>query len=246
MHSSLTSGRIVEVTLGILLKKTNMGKKNISAIAFVLLLGSCSSLRQLGFSNNKPAATTTPLTPVQNTPSSKTTEVKFLDNISANPQSTTELILKSTKSPGTSEAIIPKTIEPTPIIPVIENNGASNNTSENISAVQAKYAILLNTDVERVQNLKLFEYIDDWYGTRYCMGGTTKNCIDCSAFVQALFSAVYGIALPRTSKYQYIATRRISATELQEGDLLFFHTRRNRRGVTHVGIYLQNNKFVHA
>jgi hypothetical protein len=44
-------------------------------------------------------------------------------------------------------------------------------------------------------------------------------------------------------KDQYKATRRISRTELKEGDLLFFNT---RGGVSHVGIYLQNNKFVHA
>ena len=93
---------------------------------------------------------------------------------------------------------------------------------------------------------KLFENIDEWYGTRYCMGGTTKNCIDCSAFVQSLLGATYGITIPRTAITQYKTSKRISTTELKEGDLLFFHTRRNHGLVTHVGIYLQNNKFVHA
>jgi lipoprotein Spr len=45
------------------------------------------------------------------------------------------------------------------------------------------------------------------------------------------------------AKDQYKVTRHISRTELKEGDLLFFNT---RSGVSHVGIYLQNNKFVHA
>jgi murein DD-endopeptidase / murein LD-carboxypeptidase len=97
--------------------------------------------------------------------------------------------------------------------------------------------------VGQVQNIPLYQNIDDWYGTRYKLGGTTKNGIDCSAFVQTIFVSAFGIALPRTARDQYNVTRRISRTELQEGDLLFFNT---RGGISHVGIYLQNNKFVHA
>lgn len=224
-----------------------MIKKIIPGIVFVFLLGSCSSLKHLGFSNDKALTTSTSVSPLENPAPAKKQEVKFLDNISANTPSTiTEPPPKSTKGPGITDAIIPKTVETTPVITVTENSENNNNANENISALQAKYSVLLNTNVESVQNMKLFEYIDEWYGTRYCMGGTTKNCIDCSAFVQELFAVVYTITLPRTSKEQYLATRRISTTELKEGDLLFFHTRRNHRGVTHVGIYLQNNKFVQA
>jgi lipoprotein Spr len=49
--------------------------------------------------------------------------------------------------------------------------------------------------------------------------------------------------MPRTAREQYSACRKISRTEIKQGDLLFFNT---RGGVSHVGIYLQNNKFVHA
>jgi lipoprotein Spr len=89
----------------------------------------------------------------------------------------------------------------------------------------------------------MFEFIDSWYGTPYKLGGTSKAGIDCSAFTQFLFSAVYCISLPRTTKEQYSLTSRISRTELKEGDLIFFNT---RGGVSHVGVYLQNNKFVHS
>src|SRR5438270_9566784 len=61
--------------------------------------------------------------------------------------------------------------------------------------------------------------------------------------MQILFTSVYGISLPRTAKMQYDLARHISRTELKEGDLLFFNT---RGGVSHVGMYLTNNKFVHA
>jgi len=61
--------------------------------------------------------------------------------------------------------------------------------------------------------------------------------------MQILFASVYGISLPRTAREQYKVTSRISRTELKEGDMVFFNT---RGGVSHVGFYLQNNKFVHA
>ena len=73
------------------------------------------------------------------------------------------------------------------------------------------------------------------------------NCLICSAFACSLFAAVYGITgLPRTSKEQYDATRRVNRDDLQEGDLVFFHTLGKHRTVTHVGVYLRNNKFIHA
>jgi lipoprotein Spr len=114
---------------------------------------------------------------------------------------------------------------------------------EAASATQLKFSILLNTEVEQVQNLALFSLIDEWYGTRYELGGSTKEGIDCSAFVQMIYSQLFQILMPRTAREQYSACRKISRTEVKQGDLLFFNT---RGGVSHVGIYLQNNKFVHA
>jgi lipoprotein Spr len=114
---------------------------------------------------------------------------------------------------------------------------------ENASALQLKYAVLLNTEVEQVENTELLKSVDDWYGTRYRMGGTTKRGVDCSAFVQAVYLSAFAVAVPRTAFEQYKAANRISATELKEGDLVFFNT---TGGVSHVGIYLRNNKFIHA
>jgi cell wall-associated NlpC family hydrolase len=114
---------------------------------------------------------------------------------------------------------------------------------EHATPLQLKYAVLLNTDVEEINNQKMFQFIDDWYGTRYCLGGSTKTCIDCSGFVQTFFSVVYGASVPRTARDQYDLADKIPVHKLQQGDLLFFNT---RGGVSHVGVYLMNNKFVHA
>jgi lipoprotein Spr len=61
--------------------------------------------------------------------------------------------------------------------------------------------------------------------------------------MQVLFTAFYGISLPRTAKEQFGFSRQISRAEIRQGDLVFFNT---IGGVSHVGMYLQNNKFVHA
>lgn len=114
---------------------------------------------------------------------------------------------------------------------------------EGASVLQFKYSLLLDVEVELLKNIHLLRLIDEWYGTRYIYGGSSKKGIDCSALMQVFFASLYGMALPRTAKMQYDFSRHISRTELKEGDLLFFNT---TGGVSHVGMYLTNNKFVHA
>ncbi|HHF7092741.1 TPA: NlpC/P60 family protein [Haemophilus influenzae] len=81
---------------------------------------------------------------------------------------------------------------------------------------------------------------NEWVGTRYRMGGTTKRGIDCSAFMQTTFSEVFGIELPRSTAEQRHLGRKINKSELKKGDLVFF--RKNN----HVGVYIGNNQFMHA
>ncbi|MEO6405814.1 MAG: C40 family peptidase [Ferruginibacter sp.] len=115
--------------------------------------------------------------------------------------------------------------------------------TENCSKIQFKYALLLNTEIENIANLPLFEFIDNWWNTKYRFGGESKKGIDCSAFTGLLMSCVYAVRMPRTANQQYAATTRIKKEELVEGDLVFFHT---RKGVSHVGAYLGDGFFVHA
>jgi lipoprotein Spr len=113
--------------------------------------------------------------------------------------------------------------------------------------LQFKYAILTNSPVEELNNPRLLLFMDQWYGVPYHYGGTGKDGIDCSAFTCQLISEVYNVKqLPRMSADQYKATRRIPKKDLREGDLVFFHTMGKGHKVTHVGVYLYNNRFVHA
>jgi murein DD-endopeptidase / murein LD-carboxypeptidase len=119
----------------------------------------------------------------------------------------------------------------------------SDNDIEKAGAIQLKFALLLDTEVEAVCNTKLFSLVDEWLGTRYRLGGTDKRGIDCSAFMQVLSMGVFGINLPRTAREQFNFANSIETADLKEGDLVFFST---GGVISHVGFYLQNNKFVHA
>ncbi len=91
-----------------------------------------------------------------------------------------------------------------------------------------------------------FLYFDiyDWLGTKYEYGGCDKKGIDCSGFVQAVYARVYCVNTPRSSAVLFKSVKPIIKEELQEGDLIFFKIDNNN--INHVGIYLRNNKFVHA
>lgn len=114
---------------------------------------------------------------------------------------------------------------------------------ENCTALQFKYAQLLDVDVELITNTKLYAVIENWWATRYRYGGTTKKGIDCSAFTGALYNETFGITLPRTARDQYAQCDKIDRENLTEGDLVFFNT---RGGISHVGVYLANGYFVHS
>lgn len=81
---------------------------------------------------------------------------------------------------------------------------------------------------------------------KYRWGGSTpRTGFDCSGLTHYAFKSA-NIYIPRTAAAQYKHTKRISLSKMQAGDLIFFHTRRTRARVNHVGIYLGNGKFIHA
>ncbi len=115
------------------------------------------------------------------------------------------------------------------------------------SDVQYKYAKILEVDVSKLGNKKLYEFIDRWMGTPYLWGGETREAIDCSSFSQRLFIKSYNMYIERTAQKQSDSKNTELFTDLShlnEGDLLFFG--KDQFHIVHVGVYLQNNQFVHA
>ncbi|MFA6276734.1 MAG: NlpC/P60 family protein [Pedobacter sp.] len=90
----------------------------------------------------------------------------------------------------------------------------------------------------------LYRFITDWTGVKYRLGGMDKSGIDCSGFALLLEKNIYGHTLPRRSKDQAEAIKKKNKGNLEEGDLIFFSFGGNE--VDHVGVYLNNNFFVHA
>ena len=82
-------------------------------------------------------------------------------------------------------------------------------------------------------------------GTRYVMGGTSRSGFDCSGFVRYILSATGGVDLPRTASDQYYHGAPIAPQDMQPGDLVFFKNT-YKRGISHVGLYAGNGKFIHA
>ncbi|WP_276133423.1 C40 family peptidase [Polluticoccus soli] len=113
-----------------------------------------------------------------------------------------------------------------------------------INMLQNKYAEKLDASVQDMENTDLYAFIDQWYGTKYAWGGTTQNGVDCSALVQNMYREVFKTDIVRTSYFQHDMSTEVSKDSLQEGDLVFFKTMGNR--ISHVGVYLKNNFFVHS
>jgi cell wall-associated NlpC family hydrolase len=189
----------------------------LGLIAVIILFTSCTSLKPV---IGKQADAQT---------SQRVNEPRFIENISTHPSNHAVNIEPFNKYP-VDKKIVTK----------------SGNTIEVMNPLQFKYAILMDVAVEEFKNsnTRLFDFIEDWYGTPYRFGGSSKDGIDCSAFAGNLIATVFGVGLPRMAKDQYKVCRRVSKTEMEEGDLVFFHT--TRKGISHVGVYLGNNKFVHA
>lgn len=190
----------------------------IGCIGATLLFSSCSVF--------KPAASTDPASGNTRRP------VKPNDHISTVPAS--KRVYKVTHEPtrGEEKLVFPN-----------RTDLLLSGDIENSNWLQFKYAVALNVMVEALPNVRLLAYMDDWCGTRYRYGGNTKKGIDCSAFSSSLIAAVYQLTIPRTVREQYQTCLLIEPYQLQEGDLVFFNT---KGPFTHVGVYLVNNKFVHA
>lgn len=81
-----------------------------------------------------------------------------------------------------------------------------------------------------------------WEGTPYRLGGTSSSGVDCSALVQNIYADQFNINLPRTTRHQVNEGAAVARGSLEPGDLVFFRP----PGSRHVGIYVGDERFLHA
>lgn len=91
---------------------------------------------------------------------------------------------------------------------------------------------------------QLYYDIYGWIGTRYHYGGHSKTGTDCSGFVSEIYHSAFCISIAGGAKSLYTQVDTVSKNNLKEGDILFFRIKKGQ--ISHVGIYLGNNKFAHA
>ncbi len=104
---------------------------------------------------------------------------------------------------------------------------------------------LLGIDIFSNDDIPLFMEAASWIGTPYLHAGYEKSGTDCSGLSYAIFKKLYGKTLDRRSDGQFLYNcYQIPRNELRAGDLVFFNINKGR--ISHVGIYLKDNKFIHA
>jgi lipoprotein Spr len=225
-----------------------MQKGTITILGLVFMMASLSSCTSMSNFSQSVKAKTAQLkaTPKRNLPAvvavpetnnASNENIEFLDNISVKPG---RVYLK--KASDALEA------EPEPVLAKPER---SDKMPDNLTDVeksnwlQLKYSIQMDIAVEEINNIPLLQKIDEWWGTPYALGGNSKRGVDCSYFTLDVMNAIYNTNLKRTAAEQYTQSEKIDWSDLKEGDLIFFKTD-GSRSISHVGIYMTNNKFAHA
>lgn len=142
------------------------------------------------------------------------------------------------------------------IVVTILTTKAQNNKS-NVSQNQEKedtidpdnlasqyFSQIMGVAISATSNTKMYKFIYDWIGTPYRLGGDSKNGIDCSKFAFKLYDKAFSTIIGSNSRNIFSMVNPVNKTELKQGDLVFFKI--HSKSITHMGIYIGDNKFAHA
>lgn len=111
------------------------------------------------------------------------------------------------------------------------------------------FSLSSSVEAKRTKNINYTSYYIEsiaksMLGKKYKWGGNGPYRYDCSGFTKEVFER-NGIEIPRLSKEQAQVGEKVKKSQLQKGDLVFFHSKHSQV-VDHVGIYLGRGKFIHA
>jgi cell wall-associated NlpC family hydrolase len=120
--------------------------------------------------------------------------------------------------------------------PVSRFKAATNKLTSSVNSMSASVVGSTESLIDNAMQL---------IGVRYRWGGNTpQSGLDCSGFVRYVFNDTFGFLLPRKSSQMSKVGLVVGKEELRPGDLVFFNTMRH--AFSHVGIYVGDNKFIHA
>src|ERR1700736_5132185 len=147
----------------------------------------------------------------------------FADEVNSSSQNASNGMFSSTKAANN-------------IYPVADTGNVTSNSASGAKSFLSGMASKAGDVVVGALNM---------IGVRYRWGGDTPDSgLDCSGFVRYVFQDTLGMKLPRRAAEMSQVGERVKMSELKPGDLVFFNTM--RRTISHVGIYIGDNKFVHS
>ncbi len=170
-------------------------------------------------------------------------EIKRLNDLGNNKLKTGQIL--ALVDPESESSVRAKVASRPPLryIELLNEKEYEQSLTELIDQDTASFGIPRETeksaDSVKLLKTKAFGFL----GTRYRFGGSTQSGIDCSAFVQKVFNEM-DISLPRTAREQFERGEIVNQGDMQKGDLVFFRTYASFP--SHVGIYLGNNRMIHA
>lgn len=118
------------------------------------------------------------------------------------------------------------------------------NPSDPDNLAKEYFSQIMGVAVSASTNTQMYQFIYEWIGTPYRLGGKTKRGVDCSKFAYELYDKVFNTTLGHNSRNIYTQVDPIAKDKLMPGDLVFFKIR--SRNITHVGVYIGDDKFAHA
>lgn len=125
----------------------------------------------------------------------------------------------------------------------VERTTTENKTTGTASTAQKKVEETTTKTSSKGQDAA--NYVKQFVGCKYVYGGSTPSGFDCSGLTMYVYKK-YGINLSHSATAQSKVGTKVERANLQPGDLVFFRNYRTNTGIGHVGIYIGNNKFVHA
>jgi cell wall-associated NlpC family hydrolase len=131
-----------------------------------------------------------------------------------------------------------------PVKKVTENKSKNTENKYYTDNFYKEYSKKLGIDLIGNEDKQFIAEVAGWLNVPYKYGGKTKEGTDCSGLSTAIYKNLYNIDLYRSSEDQLKNVTLIEKSEVKAGDLLFFKISGGK--ISHVGIYISKNKFIHA
>ena len=176
----------------------------------------------------------------------------YVGNYATITQYVTATTLNVRSGAGTSYSVLGSLSKGTKVEVISTTNGWSKiNYNGSIGYVSSQYLSSSSTDSSTSTTSssvnKVISLAKSLLGKSYVWGAQGPSTFDCSGFTYYVFKNAANITLPRVSQDQSTYGTYVSKSNLKVGDLVFFDTNgANDGNVSHVGIYLGNNQFIHA